>query len=311
VRRAGIGQELDARHEVREPADLVEHAESTLALADEVMGPIRRRDVTDDARDGADAVQFVESGVLGLRVLLQQEPDLGIGPHRLLGAGHGLLALDGHRQHHAGKQHHVAHREDDQHVLRQARCRPLLVGRLGRLGLVRAHPFTSTRSAPGQQQLQAPIVEFLPNQFPGAGRQGQPALESTVRNLEALDGGATASHGQSSVSANDQLTGRADQFHPFRRDAGEGNLDEQFIAARIHVDRRFPARLLRASGQAKELPLQALGLVQEVHGLRPHPDGGIASLHRPVHSVSMNPRWGRFSHETMPHGVSERYSRPQ
>ena len=70
---AGVVQVLHARDEVREAAHGVEHAEAPLALADQVMRAVGRRDVTDDRGDRADPVQLVERRILGLGVLLQQE----------------------------------------------------------------------------------------------------------------------------------------------------------------------------------------------------------------------------------------------
>ena len=54
-----VGQELDARDEERQAAQVVEHAEAPLALADQVMRAVRRRDVTHDRGDRADPVQVV------------------------------------------------------------------------------------------------------------------------------------------------------------------------------------------------------------------------------------------------------------
>jgi hypothetical protein len=120
VRGAAVVEVLDAGDEVGEAAHGVEDAKAPLALADEVVRPVGRGDVAHDARHGADALQVVEAGLLGLRVLLQQEADLAFGAHRFLGARHRLLALDGDRQDDAREEHHVAHRQDDQHVLGQA-----------------------------------------------------------------------------------------------------------------------------------------------------------------------------------------------
>ena len=124
---ARVGQELHPRDEEREAADLVEHAEAPLALADEVMSAVGRGQVPHDGGDRADPMQVVEARVLGVGLLLQQEADLRLGAHGLLGAGDRLLALDRNGQDHAREQHHVAHRQDDQHVRRQG-------GRLARFG---------------------------------------------------------------------------------------------------------------------------------------------------------------------------------
>ena len=118
----GVVQVFHARHEIREATHRVEHAEAPLALAHQVVGAVGRGHVADDRRGRADPVQLVERRVLGLGVLLQQEPDLAFDAHGLLGACHRLLALDRDGQDHPGEQHEVADRQDDQHVIRQAGC---------------------------------------------------------------------------------------------------------------------------------------------------------------------------------------------
>ena len=54
-------------------------------------------------------------------VALQQDADLTLIPHRLLRGGDRLRPADGDRQHQTGEQHGVAHRHDDQRILRQRR----------------------------------------------------------------------------------------------------------------------------------------------------------------------------------------------
>ncbi len=100
-RDPGVVEVLDARHEVREAAHGVEHAEAPLALAHQVVRAVGRGDVADDRGRRADPVQVVERRVGGLGVLLQQEADLAFGAHGFLGAGHGLVALDRDREDHA------------------------------------------------------------------------------------------------------------------------------------------------------------------------------------------------------------------
>ena len=56
-------------------------------------------------------------------VLLQQQADAALRAHRFLGRRQRTLAMNGDRQHDAGKQNQVAHRQDDEDVFRQ-RVRP-------------------------------------------------------------------------------------------------------------------------------------------------------------------------------------------
>jgi hypothetical protein len=53
---AGVGKELDPRHEERESAHLVEHPEATLALAHEVMRAVGGGEVTHDGGHGPHAM---------------------------------------------------------------------------------------------------------------------------------------------------------------------------------------------------------------------------------------------------------------
>jgi hypothetical protein len=280
---AAVVQVFDPGDQVRETAHGVEHAKAPFALADEVVRAVRGRDVTEDARDRADPLQVVEAGILGLGVLLQQEPDLALGADGLLRPGDGLLALDRHRQDDAREEHHVAHRQHEQHVIGQARQRLGLglglAARGSQWDLVRAHPFTSTRSAPGQQQLQATIRKLLGDQFPPPGRQGQAPLEAAVRNLEPLDRGIGEPPRQPPFTRDHQFTRTAEDLDALRRDARQRHLDQDLALVPVDVGRRFPARALCAA-EPEELPLQALGLLQQVHRLAPDPGTGIASCHR-------------------------------
>ena len=65
-----------------------------------------------------------------------------------------------------------------------------------------------------------------------------------------------------------------------RSDAGHRRDDDDLALVLEQVDRRLP-RGLRALRriQAKELPVQPLGLLDQVAGLRPHPITGIGSAH--------------------------------
>ena len=88
---ARLGKELDPRDEERKTAHLVEHAKAALALADEMMRPVGSGQVTHYGSCRPHAMQVVETGILGVGLLLQQEADLGFGSHGLLRAGHRLL----------------------------------------------------------------------------------------------------------------------------------------------------------------------------------------------------------------------------
>ena len=118
---------FDPGHEERLLARVVEDGEAFLALADHMMRAVRRRDEAQDGGDRAHAVQRVGAGLVAL-VLLKQYADAALRAHGLLGGGHGTLAVNRQRQHDTGKQHHVALRQDDQHVLGSGGARRRIVG---------------------------------------------------------------------------------------------------------------------------------------------------------------------------------------
>ncbi len=94
----------------------IEHAKTLHALADDVMGFVRRGDVADDIGDRADPVEIAGRRILHLGIPLQQNPDWPLFAQRLLRGGDRFGAVDGDRRHDAGKQHHVANRHDDQGI---------------------------------------------------------------------------------------------------------------------------------------------------------------------------------------------------
>ena len=61
--------------EERRARKVVENTGALDALADDVMGLVRRGDVADDIGDSADPVEIVGRGILRLGVSLQQNPD--------------------------------------------------------------------------------------------------------------------------------------------------------------------------------------------------------------------------------------------
>jgi hypothetical protein len=74
----------------------------------------------------------MSSGLRHFRVPLQQNADLALIAHRLLGGRDRLLPAERDRQHEPREQHGVAHRHDDERIRRQRRQRGC-----ARSGLVR------------------------------------------------------------------------------------------------------------------------------------------------------------------------------
>ena len=112
---------LDPCHEERIAGGELEDAEAPDAAADHVMRAVRRGHVAQDLGRGADLVQLLGGRLVDGRIGLQHEADHGLAAHGFLRRRDGGRAADGQRHHDAGKQHHVAQRQDDQ-VIRRDRA---------------------------------------------------------------------------------------------------------------------------------------------------------------------------------------------
>ena len=64
------------------------------------------------------------------------------------------------------------------------------------------------------------------------------------------------------------------------RDAGHRRDDDEFALVLEQIHGRLPRRR-RATGHVEKATMQALGLVDQVAGFRPHPVRGISSAHVP------------------------------
>ena len=110
-----------ARDEERPAAEEFQHLEALLALADEMVRAVGRGDVAHDVGDRAHAMHVDRRRIGDLGVALHQDADLALLAHGLLRGRDRARPADRDRQDHAGKQHDVAHRHDDQRVRRQRR----------------------------------------------------------------------------------------------------------------------------------------------------------------------------------------------
>ncbi len=121
ARGANLGQCLDAPGEKRGLSHELGEAKAAFALADHVVGSIRRGHVAHDGCQDADLVEIPCPRLLHRGVPLQEDPDLAAGAHRFLRSGNALFAPHRDRQHDAGEQHHVAHRHNGDDVRGQRR----------------------------------------------------------------------------------------------------------------------------------------------------------------------------------------------
>ena len=100
------------------PGDVVEGAEAALALAHDVLGAVAGGEVADDAGNRAHRIKVRRRRLVDGRVALHDEADLAAAAARLLGGCQRQLAANRQRDDGARKDHGIAHRQDDQHVLR-------------------------------------------------------------------------------------------------------------------------------------------------------------------------------------------------
>ena len=122
--QVGLGDPHDARDHERPAGQIFDHLKALLALADEVVGAVRRGEVAHDIGDRAHAVHVDRRRLGDLGVALHQDADLALLAHRLLRRGDRFRPAERDRQNEAGKQHGRAHRHDDQRIGRQGRQRP-------------------------------------------------------------------------------------------------------------------------------------------------------------------------------------------
>jgi hypothetical protein len=132
----GIGQELHACDLERQALVVAGDAEALLAMHDELVRAVGRRDVTQDGGRGADRIEIALRRILGVRMPLQQHADAPLGAHGFLSRSHRRGARHRKRCDQPREQDDVAHRHDDQGIGRHVVHRALR----GRLALgVGAH----------------------------------------------------------------------------------------------------------------------------------------------------------------------------
>ena len=115
--RVRFFDQADAGHEEGIAVQQFDQAKALLALADDVMRAVRRRDVAQHVGARPHQAQVLQPGTVDLRIALQHYADRTLGLDRLLRARDRAFAADGDRQDHAREQHHVAHRYDDHRVI--------------------------------------------------------------------------------------------------------------------------------------------------------------------------------------------------
>ncbi len=140
--RRRLGDPQHPRHEERPAVEKLDDLEALLALTDEMVGAVGRGEVAGDVGDRPHPMHVDRKRLVRLRIALHQDADRPLLAHRLLRRGQRTRAADGDRQHDAGKQDGVTHRNDDERVARQRRQRRRHAGRrrAGRGGTGRRSP---------------------------------------------------------------------------------------------------------------------------------------------------------------------------
>ena len=119
--RRRLGNAQHARDEERPAGQEFDDLEALLALADEMVRAVRRRDVARDIGDRTHAMHVDRKGIGRFGIPLHQDADRPLFPHRLLRGRDRARTPDRDRKHHAGKQHGIAHGHDDERIVRQRR----------------------------------------------------------------------------------------------------------------------------------------------------------------------------------------------
>ena len=103
----------------------------------------------------------------------------------------------------------------------------------------------------------------------------------TVRNLQPAHGAARAREGKAALRADDEIGAVEHDFDPFGRNPRQRDNDDQLDRVLEDIDRRLPHALRPVSARGpEELPVHAIGLVDQLAGLCPHPVSRNSGRHR-------------------------------
>ena len=237
---------LDARHQERIAGEELDHAKSPHALADHMMRAVGSGDVAQDLGRGSDPMQLLRRRIFDRGIGLQDDADMPLAANRLLRGRDGRRPSDRQRQHHSGKQHGLAHRQDDDAcpAAAAAACSALSlvlrsvsammsVARFNRrlIRLTTRQPFTSSDR---------------PSSKP-CGRQPDAALEAAVRNLQTMDGGAAGRGRQPAQPATAAHRASMRYLMILGFHTGKRRDDPELPFTFEHIDRWLPVRGLHGA----------------------------------------------------------------
>ena len=116
-----LGNAQHARDQERPAAQIFDDLEARFALADDMVGAVGRGDVAHDIGDRAHAMHVDLGRIVHVGGALQQDADLALVAHGLLGGRDRFRTPQSDRQHQSRKQDGVAHRNNDERIGRQWR----------------------------------------------------------------------------------------------------------------------------------------------------------------------------------------------
>ncbi len=256
VDRLRIGNQLYRRDRERIAVEELQHAKALHAPANRVMRPVGRRDVAQHVGGRADPMHVARTRLFDVNLALQQHAERTLQAHRFLHGGDRTLAPDPKRNDHPGKQHHVAHGNDDHRVLGQRTrrsfpaCRGLGRGCDDLRAAVGGHWLGGIRQSGFfvhdwldqfiESQHDATVDHLVRAGFDAHARKRNAPLEEAVRNLELPDGMPLIREGQPPFAAHHEHAGLADDLDAIGRDARHRDHDEDLVLVLEDVDRRLP-----------------------------------------------------------------------
>ena len=221
-------------------------------------------------------MQVDRKGIGDLGVALHHNADRLLFPHRSLRRQHRAGPAERDRQHRPRKQHHAAHRHDDQRIRRQWRRRRGAEGSLRRL--LRRQPFEASdfcsvmsRRAVGSRSMNGAVA---------AGRQTNAPFESALRQLETVDDRGPHLRRIGPISRDQQFALIDERLDLVEVDPGQSDQHQHRALGLENVDRRLPGDRRRGAGRLEKLPMHALRARQHLEGFRPHPVTRKLCLHR-------------------------------
>ena len=260
--------------------------EALLALADEMVRAVGRRDVAHDVGDRADAVQVVGLGLARPRVALHEDADLALLAHRLLRGGDrpgrptaiGSTTPGNSTVSRTGTMMSASAGSGGTPASppRRRRSASAAEARGGAMSIVMSmvigsRPFRALTS-------EAAVAAKCGGPCVAAGRQRHAALETALRQLEPVnDGGAQLGRQRAAPATTSTPSSITTST---RSGSTPGSATSTRTSRSVSSMSAGGSQTgCRRAGQLEELPVQALRARQHLAGFRPHPVFLISRYH--------------------------------